>query len=174
MITVLCSDTKSVYKDLGLDCYDINRDARTFTGNNPVICHPPCRGWTRFGKAMNAKPRAGEMDLAYFCFERMLINGGVFEHPYESLFARHASSVPEVKSIVIFQEWFGYYCPKKTILLMPDHYIVPDFPFKLVPRASSKIRFRDWANKKRHDTCLNFAQWLIGLVKRNSPGMNWD
>lgn len=169
-ITVLCTTAKSVYLDLGLDCYDIERNTRTFAGTNPVICHPPCRGWTRFGKAMNAKPRPGEKDLSYFCFEKMITNGGIFEHPYESQFAIWASNTPGVKSIVIMQEWFGYFAPKKTLLLMPEHYIVPDFPFILVPRVSSTRRYKDWANKCRHDTCLNLAKWLIKTIMLNEKG----
>lgn len=177
MISVLCTTKNSNYLKLGLDCYDIKRNARTFCGNNPVIAHPPCRGWTRFGKAMGAKPRPGEKDLAYFCLERVILNGGVFEHPYESEFAILASDIPGVKSIIVQQDWFGYFAPKKTRLIMPDHYLIPDLPFELIPRVSSQVRLKEWANKCRHDTCLNFAKWLVNLVTLNervSPGANWD
>lgn len=168
MITVLCTDKNSVYKDLGLDCYDVDRNCRTFTGLNPVITHSPCRGWTRFGKAMNAKPKPGEKDLSYFCLERVIINGGVFEHPYESEFAIRAGEIPGIKTIIVKQEWFGYFCPKKTRLLIPTHYIVPELPFILVPRASSSVRNRDWAISNRQDTCIGFAKWLIKLVEINN------
>lgn len=166
-ITALCVTSNSVYKLLGLDCYDKYRDCRTFYGKNPVICHPPCRGWTRFGKAMNAKPLPGEKDLAYFCLERVIINGGLLEHPFESDFAKHAIKLPSLQHIIIYQEWFGYFCPKKTILLMPKDYSIPELPFNLIPRVSTYRRKKDWANNIRHDTCHNLAKWLINLVQIN-------
>ena len=173
MISVLCSMKKSIYLELGLDCYDIDRDARTFIGSNPVIAHPPCRGWTRFGKAMKCKPRPGEKDLAFFCLEKVINNGGVFEHPYESAFAIAAENVPGTKTIVVKQEWWGYFATKKTRLIMPDHYIVPELPFSLISKASSRVRYREWANKNRHDTCKPFAEWLIKLVNDN-VNLEWN
>ena len=166
-ITVLCTTVNSIYKDLGLDCYDIKRNTRTYTGNNPVICHPPCRGWTRFGKAMKAKPLPGEKDLAYFCLERVLNNGGVLEHPIESNFAIYGSKVPGIKSIIVDQSWFGFWCRKRTTLLIPDHYLVPEYPFLLTAHATRERAYRDWANKDSSKTNLKFAQWLINLIEIN-------
>lgn len=45
VLAVLFVRDQSIYKAMGLDCYDRRRDARTFAGAGPVIAHPPCRTW---------------------------------------------------------------------------------------------------------------------------------
>lgn len=41
-VAVLCVAPKSVYHSLkDVECYDINRDVRTFEGGMPVVGHPP-------------------------------------------------------------------------------------------------------------------------------------
>ena len=167
-IAILCTHRNSYYYELaGTDCYDINRNCRTFTGCNPVIAHPPCRGWTPFGKAMKAKPRAGEKDLAYFCLERLIQNGGILEHPYKSEFVKMAENIPGLKTVVVNQSWFGMYVEKRTKLLMPDWYELPELPFILVPHNSYEKRYRFWANKDSSISPLAFCQWLIKTVRLN-------
>ena len=53
----------SVYKKIpGVDCYDIDRDARTFPGGMPIVAHPPCRTWGKYRH--RAKAPDGEHELA--------------------------------------------------------------------------------------------------------------
>lgn len=48
IITILCADDKSSYYQIeDLDIYNKHRDALTFNGSNPVICHPPCAAFSR-------------------------------------------------------------------------------------------------------------------------------
>ena len=52
-VAILCASRKTAYRDIpGVEIYDEDRDARTFPGGMPVIAHPPCRRWTRYGMAM--------------------------------------------------------------------------------------------------------------------------
>lgn len=44
MVSVLYVRNDSVYKELDVDCWDIERDARKWPGGNPVVAHPPCLG----------------------------------------------------------------------------------------------------------------------------------
>ena len=63
MIAVLFARQDSRYKQLhGFDVYDIDRDARTYNKNYPVIAHPPCRAWGRLSHMAN--PRHDEKDLS--------------------------------------------------------------------------------------------------------------
>lgn len=76
---VLFARNDSIYKSMGADVYDMERDALTFPGGKPVVAHPPCRSW---GKVRGlAKPRTGEKDLAPWAVAQVRKFGGVLEHP---------------------------------------------------------------------------------------------
>ena len=150
-----------------MDCYDKDRNARTFIGDYPVIAHPPCRGWSRSMSKLS-KPDPGEMDLAYFCIERILRNGGVLEHPFLSNFVTLFLEDVRFQVIRLDQDWFGNEFRKRTWLLMPRGYEVQEMPFRLVTYGGSK---KQWANinpKRRMETPIEFAHWLIDLVRLNN------
>ena len=80
MIAVLFARQDSRYKQLdGYDVYDIDRDARHYAADYPVIAHPPCRAWGMLSHMAN--PRPDEKDLAWFALDQVRKNGGVLEHP---------------------------------------------------------------------------------------------
>lgn len=80
MIAVLFARQDSRYKQLdGYDVYDIDRDARHYAADYPVIAHPPCRAWGMLSHMAN--PRPDEKDLAWFALAQVRKNGGVLEHP---------------------------------------------------------------------------------------------
>lgn len=77
----------SHYKTLGLKCYDENDDARTYTGNAPVVAHPPCQLWGKMANVNYAR-WGGEHnkpgnDGGCFRFALDAVNKvyGVLEHP---------------------------------------------------------------------------------------------
>ena len=78
-ITVLCTTENSIYKKLGMDCYDKNRDAYSYKGKGPVIAHPPCAQWSRLKKF--AKKDTMSKLLLHHCMQIVRTNGGVVEHP---------------------------------------------------------------------------------------------
>jgi hypothetical protein len=90
MIAVLFARKDSKYKEIGggYDVYDIDRDARNFVDNYPVIAHPPCRAWGMLSHMAN--PRHDEKELAWFAIDKVRKNGGVLEHPKGSRFFREA------------------------------------------------------------------------------------
>ena len=75
MITVLFARKDSIYKSIGLDVWDIDRNAMNFDGLNPVIAHPPCRMWGKL--SYFAKPRPGEEQTAFHAIDRVRKNGGI-------------------------------------------------------------------------------------------------
>lgn len=123
MIPVLFARKDSAYKDYPcFDVFDVERDARNYKGNQPVIAHPPCRAWGRLSHM--AKPRPDEKELAIFSLELVRKNGGVLEHPYGSkLWPEY--NIPDAVNgtdsfggyaITIDQFDFGHVARKKTKL----------------------------------------------------------
>src|SRR5687768_16317280 len=79
MISVLYTRADSIYKQLGVDCWDIERDARKWPGGNPIVAHPPCRAWGQLSHFAN--PIQGEKELAISAINQIRKYGGVLEHP---------------------------------------------------------------------------------------------
>lgn len=167
-IAVLCAARDSVYKSFNnLEVYDQAKNARTFTGNQPIIAHPPCRGYSAFMRHW-AKPAPGEKDLALYCTEKLLTNGGVLEHPAHSIYLKRFIKDKRFKITEIHQSWFEYPVTKKTWLLTPKHYKIPDIPFNLInPLQNQRKIFENMSHTQRHYTTINLATWLINLVEIN-------
>lgn len=174
MATVLFATKNSIYKKLGCDVYDIDRDARTYPGGAAAIYHPPCRIWSKL-KAF-AKPRAGEKDLAIWSVNRIRLYGGVLEHPRHSSLWKYMNlplpgTIDEYGGFTLFiqQSWFGHLAPKDTFL-----YIVGCTPSE-IPNYSPNYEpyeyslggtkyTKDLPKKYREATPEKLATWLIDLV----------
>jgi len=81
----------SIYKSFdNVECYDIEKNARTFDFSCPVVAHPPCQLWgamasvnyARWGGAHNKPGNDG--GLFKFALDAVNICGGVLEHPAKS------------------------------------------------------------------------------------------
>lgn len=158
----------SIYKELGLDCYDIKRDARSYSGNSAVIAHPPCRSWGQLSHF--AKPRADEKDLAIIALNQVRRYGGVLEHPRASRLWKEFN-LPMGSQIDLYggftlsinQSWFGHRAKKSTLLyivgLRPSE--IPAYPlsFDLPSRSVESM-----STTEREKTPILFAQWLVDLV----------
>lgn len=175
-IAILCCEKRSYYKRLaGLDCYDQARDARTFEGGMPVICHPPCRGWSNTLSHL-ARPEPGEKELGLLCAEWLRREGGVLEHPAHSrLFA--AAGLPRpgdplspdgLFTIAAPQCLWGYPMLKPTWFcfsrLTPAQVQPPsrDIPENL---PNSQI-FQSMTSRQRSQTTPELCHWLVGLVRQ--------
>jgi hypothetical protein len=177
MIAVLFARPDSVYKTLPeLDVYDIERDARTYSGNLPVIAHPPCRAWGRLRHF--AKPRPDEKDLAIFAVDQVRRCGGVLEHPYaSSLWPAARLPRPGQRdsyggyTLPVYQGHWGHRAPKATWLYIVgvEPAELPDIAFDL---ALPVGRIADHCTKsEREATPALFALWLVDLVGRvQMPG----
>lgn len=91
MIAALFVEKNGIYYDVeGVDAWDVSRDARKYTGNFPVVAHPPCQLWGAMAKINFARwggehNRPGN-DGGCFAFAVTAVNrcGGVLEHPAKS------------------------------------------------------------------------------------------
>jgi hypothetical protein len=79
MISVLFCAKNSVYKSLGVDCWDEERDALCWPGGNLGIFHPPCRLFCQL-RHFSTAPSA-EKQLAYWSVDQVRKWGGILEHP---------------------------------------------------------------------------------------------
>lgn len=171
-ISALCVSGRSIYKHLpGVDCYDRHRDARQFNGRNPVVTHAPCRTWSKF-LSHQAKPPdlKAEQDLAFFCLDKVLTNGGVFEHPAGSRFWEAAGlPLPNqpgetfLYSIYVEQAWFAFASRKPTWLLIAGlpRCALPPVPFSLAKDQTA----RHGSQFDRARTMASFARWLCQVAR---------
>ena len=171
MISALFVRSDSCYIELGLDCWDINRDARMYKGPGAVICHPPCRAWGRLRHW--AKPRPYEKALALFAVDTVRRFGGVLEHPYGSTLWPTCGLPPPAPitdvyggfTLLVDQGWWGHQAPKPTYLYVVGcaRDAVPDFPVQL-HRAEGRTLSLSPADRER--TPIEFAKFLLLLASR--------
>lgn len=88
MIAALFVETNGCYFGIpGVDPWDIQRDARNYSGPWPVVAHPPCERWGRFAKGSMTR-QIHQVGDDGGCFESALRSlcmfGGVLEHPAHS------------------------------------------------------------------------------------------
>ena len=122
MFVALFVKEDSAYKNRqGWDVYDASRDALSYSGTHPLVCHPPCRAWGRLSH-MAHNVREGEAELALWSVDKIWKNGGILEHPAGSrLFGQY---LPDVGAhdqyggftIEIDQYDFGHVAHKPTKL----------------------------------------------------------
>lgn len=172
MVAVLFARSNSVYKSMpDCDVFDLERDARAYSGNSPVIAHPPCRGWGRLRHM--AKVRPDEKDLAIFAIDQVRRCGGVLEHPWASSLWNHAGLPLPGRvdrfggfTLGLLQGDFGHPAPKATWL-----YIVGLEHPRMIPRPAfelgSKVgRVENMGKAARESTPPLFATWLYDLATR--------
>ena len=167
-------------------CWGIERDAKTYSGPGPVIAHPPCGPWGRFGyRCTRQDPDAGIK--AVLQVQRF---GGVLEHPAHSrLWKACRLPVPGQRSlfapgftIEFNQVRFGHPCVKPTWLYVAGLQCLPPLP-PVGPTAThqittSRARFSGgkWIKARspsklpllptsqRHLTPPAFAAWLLAAI----------
>lgn len=176
MVTpVLFVHNRSTYKKLPLfDCYDEKRNALNYTGSSAVICHPPCRTFSRL-RGLSSAP-IQEKQLAYFAIDLVRKNGGIVEHPADSNLWKECNIVkPGTYDIYggftfcIDQSWFGYYTQKRTLLYIVGMKMkqIPDYDFN---RDISTRKFQNLTAKQRSETtvelCL-FLQKITNIIEKN-------
>jgi len=88
-VAALYVDPVGCYGDISdVDCWGVERDARTYAGPHSVVAHPPCQRWGRFWHGSTRRPNQFAKGDDGGCFEAALAVvrrwGGVLEHPAHS------------------------------------------------------------------------------------------
>lgn len=187
-VVVLFVRPGSVYRAMGLDCYDRERDARTWPGGCPVVAHPPCRSWGRLSHM--AKPEPGEKELGPWAVEQVRRWGGVLEHPAVSrLWAACGLPRPDCGTdahggwaLEIAQSWWGHPCTKPTWLYVcgcapadvPPCVVTPRYGTHAIcrdKRPGVRSRNADRPEIRHGDRDMTpepLAAWLVELARRCS------
>lgn len=157
MPTVLFARKDSIYKTLGCDVWDADRNARLYLGRGPVIAHPPCRAWGKF--AHRSKHSDWEKSHALWAMDLVRSYGGILEHPVTSRLWDFLQ--PGDKHVTVDQNWFGHPAQKRTRLFynLPNRY--PPIPFQLESITRS---VEQMSKRQREQTPPEFAAWLINWV----------
>lgn len=178
--TILFVDRRSIYKKMGLDCYDIDRDACTYTGPHPVVAHPPCRTWS-ITRGLSTAPVCEKL-LTFVALACVRQFGGVLEHPKSSGFWP-AASLPMPGAVdkwggytlCVDQFWWGHKATKSTLLYIIgcSQRDLPPIPlrFDAVQYTVSSSRRKgqrlpEVTKKERSATPPAFAQWLVDTATR--------
>lgn len=181
--SVLFVRKDSIYKNLGCNCYDIERNALIWPGGHPIIAHPPCRAWGKL-KGL-AKPKPGERELAIWSVEQIRKYGGVLEHPKHSTLWKEMN-LPTGKNIDEFggfslsidQFWFGHKAQKSTHLYivgikpglipaMPLRFDAVEYVISTSKRNAKGHRSKakkETSKKDREATPPELAKWLIEIA----------
>lgn len=186
MIPVLFARKDSIYKQLGCDVWDIDRDAHKWPGGRPGIYHPPCRAWGQL--AHMAKPRPDEKALAIWSIWQIRKNGGVLEHPrasrlwpYLNLPVGNETDQYGGYTLCVDQSWWGHKATKNTLLYIVgcNRVDLPQIPlcFNAIEfTISSKIKKKSGRRTKselpkseREKTPVDFAKWLICVAEKCVP-----
>lgn len=180
-VAVLFARADSIYKTLPeCDVYDIERDARTYDGDLPVVAHPPCRAWGRL-RAF-AKPRPDERNLGRLAVALVREFGGVLEHPAGSLLWP-AQRIPYPGAgrdawggwtLAAPQKWWGHKAEKATwfYIVGQDPRGIPDLPIVLgdaayVVQSRKRHDYRPHITKaEREATPPDLARWLVEVARR--------
>lgn len=110
-VAVLWVEPQSNYWRLWprVEMWGVGRDARTYAGPHPVICHPPCGPWGKY-RANCTHPREDALIALDFVHRW----GGVIEHPVgSSLFRDHGRGGTLE---VVNQGDYGHLALKPTLL----------------------------------------------------------
>lgn len=158
----------------GVQPWDENKDARTYSGPHPVIAHPPCQRWGALGAASYAR-WGGQHNQPGFdggCFKAALFDvrrfGGVLEHPAKSM-AWAAHDLPKPIGTgwsktqcggwvcEVWQSAYGHRANKATWL-----YYVGDTPPPQLrwarPVGTHQVGFQDQRGKARNKPTLSPAE----------------
>lgn len=137
-ISCLYVEKNGCYFNLpGVDPWDEERDARTYNGPHPVVCHPPCQRWGKMWagsplvikKTGKRKKKGDDKGCFASALHAVRIYGGVLEHPWGS----HAWKWFGLKkpdrnggwikadelggwTCCVEQGRYGHYAPKPTML----------------------------------------------------------
>lgn len=162
-VVALYVERTGPYPGIVHDFFDVERDARTYTGPHPVVAHPPCERWSK----LKAFSTADTRDLALIAVRQVREFGGVLEHPAGSELWREAGLPPPEtmfpdefggRSYEVAQGDHGHRAPKLTWLYAVR---LSGCPFLLPSGRDPGRRVELMSRRERKLTPVPFAHKLV-------------
>ena len=181
MIAALFVEKRGVYSNLpGVDCWDIDRDARKYAGPWPVVAHPPCSRWCRLAGLVQKRWGYKKGDDGG-CFASALASvrkfGGVIEHPaYSDAWAHFGLPIPKDKggwqrgicggwSCHIEQWWYGHEAKKATWLYAFGATPLPSMRWGFTPDTAAPAYVTDGGGDMKRRKRRALVSWCGNHVK---------
>ena len=180
-VALFCRSDSAYKKRADWDVYDFDRDALSYSGHDPMVCHPPCRSWGMLSHMAN--PREGEKELAIYSIKLIRVNGGILEHPASSRVFRLLPMVNGFNdehdgfTIEIDQYDFGHVARKKTRLYIVgiNYADLPDIPKarKSIPERSicgnveGTTRCTQYQREYTPEKLIDFFEIILKKIRDN-------
>lgn len=179
MVAALYVDPKGPYPTMpNVECWDEQRDARTYPGPHPVVAHPPCGPWGKLSHFSKQDASGGPAAVRRW--------GGVLEHPEYSKLWR-ACGLPRPGeppdafggyTIAVDQCAYGHVSRKGTWVYVvgapPPTVRTGGVPTHAICNGRGQ-RLKDGTLRKRCTaeqarlTPREFARFLIDIARRSTP-----
>lgn len=172
-VAVLCCSRFSEYTRIeGTERFDIERDARSFPGQMPVVAHPPCAQWSNTCAHLAVADEPTK-SLGPLCVAHVKRWGGVLEHPAHSRLwsfcelPQPGQGDSHFFCLEVCQSWWDAPLEKPTWLLFSGiHRRQISFPITLRHPGCELPIWNRLSRKARSHTPPNFAQWLVDVARR--------
>lgn len=114
-VAVLWCEPRSNYWELLQRCevYTERKNARTYAGPFPVICHPPCGPWGKYKANCHHSKEDGILAMQF-----VHQWGGIVEHPVGSSLFREHGTTGRIEQVN--QGDFGHKALKPTLLYIVE------------------------------------------------------
>ena len=162
-VAALYVESRGPYPGLVAEWFDVERDARTYSGPGPVVAHPPCERWGKLSHFSRNDTR----ELAIIAVDQVRRFGGVLEHPVGSrLWAECRLPPPEDmwpdefggRTYLVNQGDYGHRAPKPTLLYAVR---LGPCPFRLPSGFDPGGRVESISKFARKATPADFAAQLV-------------
>jgi len=175
-VAALYVEADGPYADLAAEVYDAERDARTYTGDLPVVAHPPCGPWGKLSwSCRHQNPDAGPHAVA-----EVRRCGGILEHPVGSRLFEHCGILvgdwswpwrptdPWGGYTIRIPQWhWGHRGAKDTILYIVGTADLPPLPARGC--VTEPYPVQNMSSRARRLTPPAMAWWMAAAAARCTP-----
>lgn len=171
-VAALFVDHRGPYVSMpGVDAWPISRDAKTYTGSDPVVCHPDCGPWSKLRHLCTRQ----DEECGPIAVDIVRRNGGVLEHPaHSALFDYCGLPKPGEfadayggSTYYVEQVWWAHPCVKPTWLYLVgiEHQVIGSGLLEALRSERRPTHCVCTGPRQLKRLPVAFAEWLIALAR---------